>query len=265
MRPRLLLALALAVLALPTAAPGSIPPPYGIVQANAPPSTPLRELGAQLYAGNCSICHGPNGKGFVTQPAQRVSGAVVGKAPSLHGVGEMAPDFYLRTGRMPLGNINQQPTRNPPLFDDHQIRALVAYVGSLGGGPPVPHPHPERGRINKGLVLFTSHCAGCHQVVAEGGYLTGAKAPPLKDATSRQVAEAVRIGPYVMPRFSKKAISDRELDDIIAYVEYAKAPNDAGGWNLGHVGPIPEGLVAWLIAAALLVALCLVLAKRLKQ
>ena len=266
MRPRLLLPLALAVLALPAVAAGSIPPPYGIVQANAPPSTPLRELGAQLYAGNCAICHGPNGDGFVKEPEQHVSGAVVGKAPSLHGVGEIAPDFYLRTGRMPLANINDQPTRNPPFFNDHQIRALVAYVGSLGGGgPPIPHPRPGRGRVNKGLVLFTEHCAGCHQVVAEGGYLPGAKAPPLQAATPTQIAQAVRIGPYVMPRFSKKAIPDRELDDLIAYIEYAKSPNDSGGWSLGHIGPIPEGLVAWLIAAAALVALCLVLAKRLKQ
>ena len=264
MRPRQLLALVV-VLALPASAAASIPPPYGIVQANAPPSTPLRELGAQLYAGNCAVCHGPNGAGFVTQPVQRVSGAAVGKGPSVHGVGEMAADFYLRTGRMPLANINQQPTRSTPLFDDHQIRAIVAYVGSLGQGPPIPRPHPERGRINKGLVLFTSHCAGCHQVVAQGGYLPGAKAPPLGDATPTQVAEAVRIGPYVMPRFSKKALSDRELDDLVAYVEYAKSPKDSGGWSLGHIGPIPEGLVAWLIAAAALVALCLVLARRLKQ
>lgn len=264
MRARFLL-LAMLALALPGAAAGSIPPPYGLVQANAPPHTPLVQLGYQLYAGNCSICHGPNGMGFVNHPAQRVSGALVGKGPSLRGVGELAPDFYLRTGRMPLGSLGQEPTRSRPLFDDHQIRALVAYVGSLGHGPPIPHPHPDRGKVNKGLVLFTEHCAGCHQVVGEGGYLTGAKAPPLGDATPRQIAEAVRIGPYVMPRFTEKAIDDHELDDLIAYIQYAQTPNDSGGWSLGHIGPIPEGLVAWLIATAALVALCLVLAKRLKR
>jgi ubiquinol-cytochrome c reductase cytochrome c subunit len=265
MRPRLLVPLVLLALALPASAAGSLPPPYGVVDADAPPSTPLRALGYQLYAGNCSICHGPNGVGFVDQPAQRISGASVGKGPRLQGVGALAPDFYLRTGRMPLGSLGEQPARGPVVFSDRQIRALVAYVASLGKGPPIPHPHPERGKVNTGLTLFTEHCAGCHQVVAEGGYLTGAEAPPLKEATTTQIAEAVRIGPYVMPRFSKRAITDRELDDIIAYVQYAKAPNDSGGWSLGHVGPIPEGLVAWLIAAAALVAVCLVLARRLKR
>jgi ubiquinol-cytochrome c reductase cytochrome c subunit len=262
---RLLVPAVLLALALPASAAGSLPLPFGIVDANAPPSTPLRELGAQLFAGNCAICHGPAGVGFVHQPTQNVSGAIVGKGPPLKGVGEMAPDFYLRTGRMPLGTLEEQPSRNPVLLNDHQIRALIAYVGSLGPGPPIPHPHPAQGHVNEGLELFTKHCAGCHQVVAQGGYLTGAEAPPLGDATPAEVAEAVRIGPYVMPRFSKKAISDRELDSIIAYVEYTKKPSDPGGWSIGHVGPIPEGLVAWLIAAAALVAVCLVLGRRLKR
>jgi ubiquinol-cytochrome c reductase cytochrome c subunit len=265
MRARVLLPLALVALVLPATAAGSVPPPYGIVQANAPRSTPLLELGSQLYAGNCAICHGPNGEGFVDTPTRNVSGAVVGKGPPLTDVGEQAADFYLRTGRMPLESLGQEPTRGRVLFTETQLRALIAYVGSLGHGPAIPHPQPERGNVAEGLQLFTTHCAGCHQVVAQGGYLTGALAPPLQSATPAQIAEAVRIGPYVMPRFSEKAISNSQLDSIVAYVEYARAPHDPGGWSLGHIGPIPEGLVAWLIAAAALVALCLVLAKRLRR
>jgi ubiquinol-cytochrome c reductase cytochrome c subunit len=265
MRTRLFLPLLVLALALPASAAGSLPLPFGIVDADAPPSTPLRVLGYQLYAGNCAICHGANGSGFVREPLESVSGAEVGRGPSLRGVGELAPDFYLRTGRMPLGRLGEQPQRGPVLLNERQIRALVAYVGSLGHGPPIPQPRPERGKVNVGLQLFTDHCAGCHQVVAQGGYLTGAEAPPLQDATPTQIAEAVRIGPYVMPRFSKNAISDAQLDSIIAYVQYAKSPEDPGGWNLGHVGPIPEGLVAWLIAAAVLVAVCLLLGRRLKR
>jgi ubiquinol-cytochrome c reductase cytochrome c subunit len=216
MRTRLFLPLLGLALALPASAAGSLPLPFGIVDADAPPSTPLRVLGYQLYAGNCAICHGANGSGFVREPLESVSGAEVGRGPSLRGVGELAPDFYLRTGRMPLGRLGEQPQRGPVLLNEKQIRALVAYVGSLGHGPPIPQPRPERGKVNVGLQLFTDHCAGCHQVVAQGGYLTGAEAPPLQDATPTQIAEAVRIGPYVMPRFSKNAISDAQLDSIIA-------------------------------------------------
>jgi ubiquinol-cytochrome c reductase cytochrome c subunit len=67
-----------------------------------------------------------------------------------------------------------------------------------------------------------------------------------------------------MPSFSHRAISDRQLDSIIAYVDYAKHPDDRGGWSLGHLGPVPEGIVAWWIGAARRGALCVLLGKRLK-
>ncbi len=209
------------------------------------------ERGNHLYGRYCLSCHGPHGSG------------VAGTAPSLRGVGALAADFYLRTGYMPLRKPGIQPRRSRVLFDEDQIRAITAYVASLGRGPAVPAPHPERGSVAQGLRLFTEHCAGCHQIVAEGGYVTGAVAPPLDAATDAQIAEAVRIGPYVMPRFSRRAISDRELDSIIAYVDQAKHPDDPGGWPLGHLGPVPEGLVTWFVAATILVGFCVVIGRRL--
>ena len=80
-----------------------------------------------------------------------------------------------------------------------------------------------------------------------------------------QIAEAVRIGPYLMPRISEKQISDRHLDSIIRYVQYAKHPDDRGGWAIGHVGPVPEGLVTWFIGIAAIVVTCLVIGRRLRS
>jgi len=237
--------------------------------AAASPGSGLVHRGKALYGQYCLACHGANGSGVAKTSVQRIGGGPLrrqsrqqGYAPPLRGVGALAADFYLRTGYMPLEHTGMQPRRSRVLLDDGQIAALTAYVASLAPGPAVPHPHPERGSISQGLHLFTDHCAGCHQVVAEGGYVTGAVPPPLENATPTQIAEAVRIGPYVMPRFSKKAISDAQLDSIVAYVGYAKHPDDNGGWAIGHLGPVPEGLVAWLIGAAALVALCVVIGRR---
>jgi ubiquinol-cytochrome c reductase cytochrome c subunit len=166
---------------------------------------------------------------------------------------------------MPLRDPGEQPARSPVLFTARELDALVRYVGSLGHGPPIPDPHPERGNLAVGLRSFTEHCAGCHQVVAEGGYVTKARVPPLVEATDRQIAEAVRVGPYVMPQFSRRAISDGELNSIVRYVDYAKNPDDRGGWAIGHLGPVPEGLVTWLIAAVALVATCVLISRRLAR
>ncbi|HZP73228.1 MAG TPA: c-type cytochrome [Gaiellaceae bacterium] len=235
--------------------------------APATAASPLVTQGLHLYGRYCDSCHGMNGSGITKA---RTIGAGPGReqsqqqavAPSLRGVGARAADFYLRTGYMPLPHLGLQPRRSRVLFSEGQIKALVAYVASLGHGPPIPQPHPQQGNLSQGQALFADHCAGCHQIAAEGGYVTGAIPPPLEDATATQIAEAVRIGPYVMPRFSRKAISPHELNSLVAYVEYAKHPDDAGGWAIGHIGPVPEGLVTWFIAAVALIFICLLIGKR---
>ena len=217
------------------------------------PGAGARESGAQLFGANCISCHGPEGKGMA------------GRGPSLGGVGARAADFYLRTGYMPLGNPHDQPHRSPVLFTKAELAALVAYVASLQSGPRIPSPHLEQGTLAEGQEQFTEHCAGCHQIVAAGGYVTNAVAPPLGRASPVEIAEAVRIGPYLMPRFPDTQISDAQLDSIIRYVTYARHPDDRGGWALGHLGPVPEGLVTWFVGIALIVATCVVIGKRIQS
>ena len=256
-------ALAVALLAaLFVATPAAADPPRsGVVHV--PRSGSLLEQGYQLYGGNCVSCHGSRGAGVLSKTEG--AGNQTGLGPRLQGVGAQAADFYLRTGYMPLEHVSSQPARSRVLFSDREIRALVAYVASLGPGPAIPTPHPDRGKLNEGLSLFSEHCAGCHQINGEGGYVTGARVPPLNDATPVQIAEAVRIGPYLMPRFPKSQITDAQLDSIIAYVLHTRHPTDPGGWGIGHVGPVPEGIVAWLVAAVALVAVCLAIGKRLEE
>ena len=235
------------------------------------PKDPLAAYGYHLYGQYCLGCHGGNAAGRYDQPSSatgagpgRAQGQQGGIGPSLHGVGAAAADFYLRTGYMPLRRIGLQPRREPVFLSNHQIDALVAYVASFGG-PPIPTPRPGLGSLSQGQALFAEHCAGCHQIVGQGGYVTGALPPALVEATPRQVAEAVRIGPYVMPAFSRSSISDRQLDSIVRYVEFTKQPTRPGGWGLGFIGPVPEGLVTWFIAIPALLVLCLLLGRRFRR
>jgi quinol---cytochrome-c reductase cytochrome c subunit len=255
-------ALTFAVFVLAPAAAAD-PPRSGVTHVSVPPGTSQVEYGRQLFGANCVTCHGPNGEGIFSPV--RGSGDETGLGPSLRDAGALAADFYLRTGYMPLGDPHNQPRRSRVLFSQSELDALIAYVASLGSGPPVPSPHPERGDLAAGLQLFTEHCAGCHQVVAKGGYVYNAVAPPLDQATPVQIAEAVRVGPYLMPRFSPKQISDSQLDSIVRYVTYAKHPDDRGGWAIGHVGPVPEGLVTWFIGIAALVVTCVVIGNRVRS
>jgi ubiquinol-cytochrome c reductase cytochrome c subunit len=249
---------ALMVAGLP--GPATAQPQSGIVRPDTEPAQPTVHLGAELYAANCSTCHGIAGQGI--QSPRPGAGGILGQGPPLRGVGAQAADFYLSTGYMPLGNPHEQPYTSRRLLTTKEVRSLTMYVASLAPGPGIPDPHPRQGNIAYGLQLFTSHCAGCHQEDARGGFVTGARVPPLQGENARQIAEAVRIGPYLMPKFPKSEISDAELNSIIRYVLSQNDPSNRGGWGIGNIGPIPEGLVTWWIAIPLLLITCLVLGKR---
>lgn len=201
------------------------------------------QRGRELYLTGCQSCHGVDARG------------IQGAAPTLHGVGAASADFYLSTGRMPLDDPRSQPDRTEPAYDRKSIDDVVAYIGSLGG-PSIPKVDVARASLSEGQKLFTENCAACHQVAGRGGVMSGAFVPTLLQATPRQIVEAVRVGPYVMPRFSEAQLSNGELASIARYIQYAKHPENPGGWALFDVGPVPEGMVAWLIG---LLALLLVI------
>lgn len=221
------------------------------VPAHAQGDSEQIQKGRTLFVEGCSTCHGIDAAG------------VSGVAPSLQGVGARSADFYLSTGRMPLDHPGAEPLRSDPTYSTEEIDALVAYIGSLGG-PPVPEVQPQDGSLNEGLRLFLHYCAGCHQVGARGGEVVGAFAPRLTDPTPTEVAEAVRVGPYVMPTFAESLISDTQLNSIIRYVEYTKKPDNRGGWGIGNIGPVPEGAVAWLIGLPFLLLVARLIGERIK-
>jgi len=208
----------------------------------------LVEQGRSLFLEGCASCHGQDARG-------------TDRAPDLHGVGARSADFYLSTGRMPLAVPGEEPLRNPRFYSQDEIDSLVAYVGSLGG-PPVPQVDPAAGNLSDGERAFTLFCAGCHGKLAVGGVVTGAIAPPLHPATPTQIAEAVRVGPYVMPAFDERVIDDATLNSIVRYVELTKNPDNAGGWALGSIGPITEGMVAFFIGLASLLLVARLIGER---
>jgi ubiquinol-cytochrome c reductase cytochrome c subunit len=198
--------------------------------------------GFDLYVAGCSSCHGVMGEG-------------TGQGPPLAGVGPAAVDFMLSTGRMPLADPDEQPVRNPPRYKPAEIAAIVAYVASLSpGGPEIPMVVPESGDLARGREIYVANCLACHGAAAQGASVGGgAVAPSLLVASPVQLAESARIGPGVMPLFDEDVISDEDMNSLARYVLSLRAGQDAGGLGLGHVGPVIEGLVGWLVGLGLLV------------
>jgi ubiquinol-cytochrome c reductase cytochrome c subunit len=193
--------------------------------------------GRDIFIEDCATCHGLFAEG-------------TSQAPSLIGVGAAAVNFQVGTGRMPLAQQGAEADQKPPRLNPADTAAVAAYIQSLGGGPTVPSAaqvSSSGADIGLGQQLFVADCAACHNFVGAGGALTyGKYAPALTQSTPTQIYEAMLTGPEAMPVFNDLTITPQEKRDIIAYVTQVRSEPNPGGFSLGRVGPVTEGLVAFL-------------------
>jgi ubiquinol-cytochrome c reductase cytochrome c subunit len=236
----------------------AIAAPSTKASAEAAQSTQVEE-GRKLFAVSCSTCHGLTGEGGT-------------EGPPLIGVGAAAVDFQVGTGRMPAQQPGPQIQKKTPVFNNEEIAALAAYVASLGPGAAIPDEaeYDTEGvtdaEMAEGGELFRTNCSGCHNVVGKGGALPwGRSAPNLDGVEPRHMYEAMLTGPQQMPVFGDKVLHPEDKRNIIAYLEEVQEQPKAGGFDLGALGPVTEGLFGWLIGiGGLIIATVWIAAKGVK-
>jgi ubiquinol-cytochrome c reductase cytochrome c subunit len=195
-----------------------------------------QEEGKRLFAANCASCHGKNAEGTKA-------------APSLIGVGSASVDFQVGTGRMPGQASGPQLIKKEVQFTEAQTEALAAYVASLAPGPSVPDEKwlATNGDTTRGGELFRINCAMCHNAVGAGGALTEGKfAAELKGVDPKHIYEAMLTGPQNMPVFNDNNLTPQDKQDIISYLKYVENNPSVGGEELANLGPVAEGLFAWI-------------------
>ncbi|MGW0013343.1 cytochrome bc1 complex diheme cytochrome c subunit [Streptomyces tendae] len=211
--------------------------------------------GKKLYAVGCASCHGTGGQGTTD-------------GPSLVGVGAAAVDFQVGTGRMPAQQPGAQIPRKKVIYSQAEIDQLAAYIASLGAGPAVPSAEkygPQGADIARGGDLFRTNCAQCHNFTGKGGALTyGKYAPSLEGVDPKHIYEAMQTGPQNMPSFPDTTLSEQNKKDIIAYLDTVNSDDtvNPGGLSLGGLGPVSEGLFAWVFGLGVLIAVAVWVAAR---
>ncbi|HEY5820555.1 MAG TPA: cytochrome c [Propionibacteriaceae bacterium] len=201
--------------------------------------------GKALFAVGCGSCHGLNGEG-------QASGTIQG--PSLIGVGAASVEFQVSSGRMPMARPEAQAPVKPSRYTEEEVAALAAYVATLGPGPAIPIPadyNPENVSeedIARGGELFRTNCSACHNFEGAGGALPGGKyAPSLVGTSNLHLYEAMVIGPQQMPVFNDAVMRPEDKRAIIAYLNDLHERPTQGGLALGGLGPVSEGLWAWIL------------------
>jgi ubiquinol-cytochrome c reductase cytochrome c subunit len=212
--------------------------------------------GRELYLVGCASCHGLNGEGIDTTEEGRIVG------PTLVGVGAAAAHFQVGTGRMPMAQTGQQAPRKPVTYTEEEILALSAFVGSLGPGPAIPAPgdysldglsEEEREEATvRGGQIFLTNCTACHNFQGAGGAMPkGGYAPKIRGVEPIHIYEAMLTGPQTMDSFSNGNLSPEDKRDVIAYLMSIQEPKSSGGFGMGGLGPVAEGLFAWLFLGLL--------------
>lgn len=219
-----------------------------VFAAEEPLTDAQRQSAETMYANQCATCHGSDGRG-------RTIPGTGDEAPALTGNPDVTVpylDLTVRVGRMP-------PPENDPfdnrarhvVIDDAERAALVTYLAEqfdLEG----EIPDPPEGDAVQGREVYAANCAQCHGSTGAGGVAgAGAWTPPVVGRDEVAIAEAIRVGPFEMPRFNAEQISDQEIGDIAAFLDVvAQEPGTPLG--LVEINPVFASGFAFLFAVAIL-------------
>jgi len=154
------------------------------------------ELGQQLFAENCSPCHGDFGEGG---PNPTRAGDIIAPISSAEYL-KTRDDTTLKSiisqgqpnfGMSPFGSAYGGP------LDDDQVNSIVAYIRSWEANPPVElPPDVASGAVAlSGSEVYTDLCAQCHGSQGQGGVGTALADPAFQQSqTDQQIFDAINLG-----------------------------------------------------------------------
>jgi ubiquinol-cytochrome c reductase cytochrome c subunit len=167
--------------------------------------------GGRLWTLDCVMCHSTDGSGGVTPAGD--------PAPAVDDVTVAYARLVLRTHRMPPGADPLDNRDRPDRYDEQEMADVLAYMVErfeLEGDVDAP----QVGDPARGLELYQLNCAACHGATGDGGVAGGrAWTPRIQHYDAQVVADAVRVGPFEMPRFAPEALSDEDVGDIVAFLQ----------------------------------------------
>jgi len=159
--------------------------------------------GGRLFANNCAVCHGSDGRGALGFPNLTDNDWLYGGEP------EQIQTTILN------GRHGNMPSWQAVLGDDG-VKNAASYVISLSGR------EAPADQVAAGKKIFATTCAGCHQPDARGMHALGA--PNLTDktwlygATRGNIEETISGGRKGLMPAHKKLLGEDKVHILSAYV-----------------------------------------------
>jgi mono/diheme cytochrome c family protein len=194
------------------------------------------QLGGQIYAENCAVCHGLNGEG-------RVGATLAKDWPSIRP--DLATQATVAEG-VPGTAMPAWSQQNGGPLTDEEIDAVTTFILSwqTGGAPeitpratathhPPISPVPEvEGDPTEGARLYHENCAVCHGSDGQGriGATLSKNWSSIRPDLEIRSTIARGVEGTVMPAWSQEQggpLPEKEIDDIVAYIMSWSAPVEA--------------------------------------
>jgi mono/diheme cytochrome c family protein len=202
------------------------------------------EEGARLYAENCAVCHGPDGKG-------RIGATLAKNWPSIRPDLRVKETIQRGVSGSPMPAWGQE--YGGPL-SDAQVDALVAFILSWEtGGPPrifptltpisrealTPPPNVS-GDPNNGAVLYDRNCQVCHGPNGSGriGATLAKDWPSIRPDLEIKTTISRGVSGSPMPAWSHDnggPLTEQQIDDLVAFVLTWSTPD-----NPATITPAPS-------------------------
>ena len=199
------------------------------------------ELGQELFSQNCAACHGDFGEGGVNPTRANDIIAPISTSEFL----KTRDDFTLRAiiaqGQPNFGMSPFGSSFGGPLEDD-EIDAIVAYMRSWEGNPPVELP-PEIVPTESTLsaeAIYTNLCSQCHGPNGEGGVGPALADPEFQAASSDQeIFDTINQGHKVTAMIGwGEILTSEQIQGLVEFIRQLE-PIEATPGPTPTLGPTP--------------------------
>ncbi|HYH83819.1 MAG TPA: c-type cytochrome [Longimicrobium sp.] len=217
-------------------------------------------VGNGMTCGNCHLNAGQRDRGM-----------------PLVGIAAVFPEYRARSGRLITLEdrlrdcFERSMNGTAPPYDSPEVLSVAAYITWLSAGQPMGRSPEWRGRntIPKaaqvpvaqldtaaGRAIYARQCVACHGADGQGVEVGGAKPGPLwgprswnDGAGMGRIYTAAGFIRYAMPLTTPGSLTDREAQEVAAYINAQPRPSFARKAEDYPGASIPPDAVYYLRAA----------------
>jgi mono/diheme cytochrome c family protein len=188
-----------------------------------------QELGGELYAQNCAVCHGDFGEGGPNPARADDIIAPISTAEYLKTRDDATLRAIIAQGQPNFGMSPFGTTYGGPLGED-EIDAVVAFLRAWQASPPVELP-PEvtvRSTSVSAADIYGDICQQCHGPAGEGGVGPSFQTTAFRARSDQEVFDTINLGHEATAMIGwGDLLSADQIRDLVAHLRRLASPGAA--------------------------------------